>query len=133
MAQQQYDPEPFRRLLLELLGRTGETYRRASLAAGLCGNAISRFMEGARPSKHDCVALADHFGVNPNDLLQAARYEPYTFFDPSLIPEGEMCREVRELYEQLQRIKDPKHRERVLRTMKALVNPYINKMNKNRK
>jgi len=34
------------------------------------------------------------------------------------------------LYEQLQRIKDPKHRKRVLRTMKALVNPYINKMNK---
>jgi len=103
MAQQQYGPEPFRRLLLELLGRTGETYRRASRAAGLRGNAISRFMEGARPSKHDCVALADHFGVNPNDLLQAAGIE------------------------------DPKRRERVLRAMEAIVDTYLNKIEKKKK
>lgn len=125
MTQQPYDPEPLRQLLLELLRRTGESYRRASLAAGLPSNAISKYMKGIRPSRHACVALADHFGVNPNEFLQAAGYEPLHFFDRSLVQPGELSPEVQELAAQLQEIKDPVTRRRVIEAMATLLKPYL--------
>lgn len=125
MTQRQYDPEPFRQLLLELLKKAGESYRRASQAAGLPPNAISKYMKGIRPSRHACVALADHFGVNPNEFLQAAGYEPLHFFDRSLVQPGELSPEVQALAARLQQIKDPVTRRRVIEAMATLLNPYL--------
>jgi len=71
------------------------------------------------------VALADHFGVNPNEILQAAGYEPLHFFDRSLIQPGELSPEVKALAAQLQQIKDPTTRRRVIEAMKTLISPYL--------
>jgi lambda repressor-like predicted transcriptional regulator len=125
VSEHKYDPEPLRQLLVELLKKTGESHRKASLAAGLPSNAISKYLKGTRPSRHACVALADHFGVNPNEILQAAGYEPLHFFDRSLIQPGELSPEVKALAAQLQQIKDPTTRRRVIEAMKTLISPYL--------
>jgi len=125
VTQQQYDPEPFRQLLVELLKKTGESYRKASLAAGLPSNAISKYMSGLRPSQRACVALADHFGVNPNELLQAAGYEPLRIFDRSLMQSGEMSPEMQEVFAQIQQIEDPIVRRRMLEAIATLIDAYL--------
>lgn len=125
MAKQQYDPEPFRELLRMLLSKSGESYRQASLAAGLPHNAIFKYLRGVRPGRDACVALADHFGVNPNELLQAAGYEPIHFFDRSATESGELSPEVKALAAQLQQIKDPVARRRVMEVMETLINAYL--------
>jgi len=126
MAKQQYDPKPFQELLRMLLSKSGESYRQASLAAGLPHNAIFKYLvKGVRPRRDACVALADHFGVNPNDLLQAAGYEPLHFFNRPSTKPGEMSPEIRELAAQLQQIKDPVARRRVMEVIETLVNAYL--------
>lgn len=125
MAKQRYDPEPFRELLRMLLSKSGESYRQASLAAGLPHNAIFKYLRGVRPGRDACVALADHFGVNPNELLRAAGYEPIHFFERSAAQPGELSPEVQELAERLQQIKDPVARRRLMEAMETLINAYL--------
>ena len=125
MPKQEYDPKPFQDLLRALLRQTGESYRQASLAAGLPHNAISKYLRGVRPRRDACVALADHFRVNPNELLKAAGYEPLHLFDRSLIEPGELSPEVKELATRVQRIRDPVVRRRLIEAMKVLVDAYL--------
>jgi hypothetical protein len=119
----QYDPEPMKQYLLTLLRRTGESYRRASLAAGLPHNAIAKCMIGVRPSRFTCIALAIHFGVNPNDLLQLAGHETLPIFQCS-VPET-MDPNIRELATLLQQIENPATRIQVIEALKVLVEPFL--------
>lgn len=125
MAKRRYDPKPFQELLLILLSKSGESYRQASLAAGLPHNAIFKYLKGVRPGRDACIALADHFGVNPNELLQAAGYEPLHFFDRTTEKSEELSPEVQELAERLQQIKDPVARRRLMEAMETLINAYL--------
>jgi len=80
-----YDPSEFIPYLKRLLAERNESYRQASLGAGLDRSAVWRFMEqGTRPHRDACILLAQHFGVNPNEMLQAAGYEPIPLFDNTL-------------------------------------------------
>jgi len=109
-----------------LLSKSGESYRQASLAAGLPHNAIFKYLvKGVRPRRDACVALADHFGVNPNDLLQAAGYEPLRLFDRSSTKPGEMSPEMQELFAQIQQIEDPIVRRRMMEAIAALADAYL--------
>lgn len=124
-ARGKYLPERFQELLRELLKQSGETYKQASLAAGLDQAAVSRFMRGTRPSRSACIALADHFGVNPNELLQAAGYEPLRFFDPSASASDWQTPEAAEIAELIEAIPDPVIRKRVARAVKVLLRGYL--------
>jgi hypothetical protein len=120
----QYDPEPMKRYLLTLLRRTGESYRRASLAAGLPNNAIAKYMRGIRPGRLTCILLASHFGVNPNDLLQLAGHDPLPIFQlPEL--ENRIDPNIRELAMLLQQIEDPAIRIQVVEALKKLANLFV--------
>lgn len=125
MAKRRYDPRPFQELLLILLSKSGESYRQASLAAGLPHNAIFKYLRGVRPGRDACIALADHFGVNPNELLQAAGYEPLHLFDRMPEKSEDLSPEVQELAERLQQIKDPVARRRLMEAMETLINAYL--------
>jgi len=92
-----YDSTPLRQYLQRLLEETGESYRRASLKAGLHQGSVSNYMGGVRPSRDACLALADHFGVDPNDMLQVAGYEPMQIFGRMLPELDEMGIGIREL------------------------------------
>ena len=75
----------YQELLFRLLEESGESYRAASMAAGLSSATISNHMRRAvRPMRNACIALADHFGINPNVMLEAAGYAPPRFFDRTL-------------------------------------------------
>lgn len=71
-----YEPERFIPYVKRLLEERNETAREASLRAGLDRSALWRFIrKGTRPHRDACILLAQHFGVNPNEMLQAAGYD----------------------------------------------------------
>ena len=114
-----YQAEKFQSLLKQLLKRSGESYRQASKAARLDSSAISRYMRGTQPARDACVALADHFGVSPNDMLVAASYERMSFFDPADL-EG-LSPEVRDFAQTIQEIEDLETRQQVIWALKDLL------------
>ena len=121
MKRGRYDPDRFRAFLADLVRQTDETCEAASLAAGLDRGAVARFMQGARPNRIACVQLAEHFGVNPNEMLQAAGYEPLSFFAEGPVDEAWMNREIEGIIERIRQIKNPFRRRRVIRYMLDLL------------
>ena len=115
----EYDPRPLQALLRESLARTGESARGASLAAGLADNAISKYLRGrVQPSRDACIALAAHFGLDPNEVLRAAGYAPVPFYSTDLSPE------VRELATLLEQVEDADDRSRIIEVTKTLIDAY---------
>jgi len=117
-----YDPSEFIPYLKRLLAERNESYRQASLGAGLDRSAVWRFMEqGTRPHRDACILLAQHFGVNPNEMLQAAGYEPIPLFDLSLADSDEYPPEVKAVARALARIEDPERRRAACEAVHVLV------------
>ena len=77
----QYDPGPLNARLDELLKQHKDSFREASLKSGLDHQAIRRIRAGYRPQMHVCILLADHFEINPNELLQLAGWPTLKVFD----------------------------------------------------
>ena len=119
-----YNPIPLQELLRRLLSESQESYRTASVAAGLSPNTVSNYMNGIRPSRDASIALADHFGINPNEMLMTAGYEPLSFFEPPLT-ELKVSPEVKELAAIAERIKDPDIRKHLIKMTRALYEAYV--------
>jgi hypothetical protein len=99
-----------------------ESFREASLAAGLDHGAMLRYVKHhTRPTRESCIALADHFGVNPNEILTRAGYDPLHFFDRSLVDPSELAPEVAELALYLNRLSPLARRREVCQAVRALV------------
>jgi hypothetical protein len=77
---QKYDATALTNRLEKLLKVRNESYREASLRAGLDHAAIRRILSGQRPSVHTCVYLANHFGMNPNEMLLLAQWPELDIF-----------------------------------------------------
>jgi len=120
-----YDASLFQELLRKLLEESGESYRKASRAAGLHHTAISKYMSGVRPGRDACIALADHFGINPNKLLEAAGYEPLHFFDRREIDLTKLSPEGKEILEKLEQVTDPKIRKRLFEVIDVMLDGYL--------
>jgi len=114
----------FQQYLGQLLEQTGESYRKASLAAGLHQGSVSNYMGGVQPSRDACIALADHFGVHPNEMLQAAGYEPLALFNRWLGDPDQMSHEVRTLAGRIEAIRSPQGRALLLNTIEQVVELY---------
>jgi transcriptional regulator with XRE-family HTH domain len=108
-------------LLRRLLSKSGESYRQASLAAGLPNNAISRYLKGTRPGRDACIALADHFGINPNEMLQAAGYEPMRLFDRRLEDPEAIAPEVEALAAEIMAIEDDAVRQEMVQALRQIL------------
>lgn len=50
------------------------------MRAGLDHAAIRRIKAGQRPAVHTCVYLANHFGINPNEILGIAQWPELDIF-----------------------------------------------------
>jgi len=117
-----YDPSVFIPYLRRLLAERNESYREASLGAGLDRSAVWRFVEQeTRPHRDACILLAQHFGVNPNEVLQAAGYEPIPLFNLSLADPAEYPPEVKAVAGALARIEDPERRRAACEAVRALL------------
>ena len=72
-----------------------------------------------------CIALADHFGINPNEMLEAAGYEPLAFFEEGPLEPGQVSRDVEELATKIDQIPDPRIRRQVIGAMSVLLDMYL--------
>ncbi len=120
-----YNAQQFKSVLEKLIQGTNESYRQASEAAGLDSSAVSRYMTGTRPSRGACIALADHFRVNPNDMLQSAGYEPLRFFDRQEIDLGQVRPRTAKILEKLEQITDPEVRDRLYDVIEVILDSHL--------
>lgn len=118
----EYDREAFGAYLEQLRQERNESYREASMAAGLDHGAMRRYInDKQRPTRESCIALADHFGVNPNELLTRAGYQAMHFFDRSLVDPMAYPPEVEEVASSLARLEPVWRRRAVCRAVRELV------------
>ncbi|RLC56549.1 MAG: hypothetical protein DRI79_04495 [Chloroflexi bacterium] len=121
-----YDPTRLVATLERLLAERNESYREASLRAGLDHGAVRRYVrDGRRPSRDSLLALADHFGVNPNDLLVLAGYPPMQMFEREPADLNQLSPDVRSVVEDLERIGDPVLRRRLAEAIRLLIGGYL--------
>jgi transcriptional regulator with XRE-family HTH domain len=117
-----YDRAALADYLEELRQARNESYREASLAAGLDHGALLRYTKKrSRPTRESCITLADHFGVNPNEILTRAGYDPLQIFDRSLVDPDALAPEVEELAAFLNNLSPPARRREVCNAVRELV------------
>lgn len=121
-----YDPDRLTAVLEGLLAEHNESCREASLNAGLDHGALGRYIrDEKRPSRGSVLALADHFGVNPNDLLELAGYKRMQIFERRSADLEGLSIEVRNLLEDLESISDPVLRKRLAEAVRLLLAGYV--------
>jgi transcriptional regulator with XRE-family HTH domain len=99
-----------------------ESFRQAALRSGLDHGAFLRYIrKHQRPTRESCIAMADHFGVNPNEILTRAGYDPLHFFDRSLVDPQALAPEVEEIAVYLNRLSPLARRREVCQAVRALV------------
>lgn len=120
-----YEPEPFVKRLLELLEARNESYREASLEADLDHQAVRRYIHGKRPDRQACIVLADHFGINPNELLTLAGYATLKIFEPKTVSAKNLPPEAVAVAVAIAKIPDPGTRREVAKAIQVLLKKYF--------
>ena len=120
-----YDAEQIIKRLRELLEKRNESYREASLRAGLDHQGVRRVLEGQRPSMHICILLADHFGVNPNEFLTMAGWPALKIFDLRGIDPQNLPPEAVDIALAVGHIQDPGTRKAIVDAMLILLTKYL--------
>lgn len=120
-----YDPAAMIKRLRELLEKHNESYREASLRAGLDHQGVRRVLEGQRPSMHICILLADHYGINPNEFLTLAGWPALKAFDVFSIDTEKLPPEAIDIAVAVAKISDPGTRKAVVEAMLILVKKYM--------
>ena len=117
-----YDRSALAEYLDELRQDHNESFREAALRSGLDHGALLRYVKKhQRPTRESCIAIADHFGVNPNEILTRAGYDPLHFFDRSLVDPQALAPEVEEIAIYLNRLSPLARRREVCQAVRALV------------
>jgi transcriptional regulator with XRE-family HTH domain len=121
-----YDRAALADYLDRLRREHNESFREAALRSGLDHGAFLRYIRKQnRPTRESCIALADHFGVNPNEILTRAGYDPLHFFDRSLADPQALAPEVEEVAVYLNRLSPVARRREVCQAVRALVEAAV--------
>jgi transcriptional regulator with XRE-family HTH domain len=120
-----FDPEPLIARIKELLKKHNESYREASLRSGLDHQAIRRILSGQKPQMHICILLADHFGVNPNEMLHLAGWPTLKAFDVSVVDAVNLPPEATEVALAVAKISEPGVRREVTDAILILMKKYF--------
>ena len=120
-----YDPQPLIDRILELLEERNESYREASLASNLDHQAINRIRSGKRPLIQNCIQLADHFEINPNELLMLAKWPPLKAFDIHAESVENLPPEAVEVAKDIAKIENPGIRREVAKAIRTLLSKYF--------
>lgn len=123
--EEDYDPQPLIDRILALLEERNETYREASLASNLDHQAINRIRGGRRPTMISCILLADHFGINPNELLMLAKWPPLKAFDIHTESAENLPPEAVEVAMDIAKIANPGTRREVAKAIRILLAKYF--------
>jgi transcriptional regulator with XRE-family HTH domain len=117
-----YDPQPLVDRILELLDERNESYREASLASNLDHYAINRICKGQRPSISTCILLADHFEINPNELITLANWPKLKAFDIHTKSAEGLPPEAVDVAMDLAKIANPGTRREIAKAFRVLLN-----------
>jgi hypothetical protein len=120
-----YDPAPLQKRVEELLKQHKESFREASLSSGLDHQAIRRIRAGYRPQITVCILLADHFGINPNELLSLAGWPMLKTFDIHTESAENLPPEAVDVAKEIARIPNPGTRKVVAEAILVLVRKYF--------
>jgi len=120
-----YDPNPLKARVEQLLKKHGESFRQAGLRAGLDHQTIRRIRAGQRPSLSSVIMLADHWEVNPNELLVLADWPAMKVFDTRRPDQMELPPETIEVARALARIDNPGMRREVVQALLTLIEKYF--------
>ena len=120
-----YDSRPMIQRIEELLKHHNESFREASLDSGLDHQAIRRIRAGFRPQIEVCILLADHFGINPNELLQLAGWPTLKAFDIQTENAENLPPEAVSVAKEIARIPNPSTRKAVADAILVLVRKYF--------
>lgn len=120
-----YDPQPMIDRILELCEERNESYREASLGSNLDHQAINRIRKGQRPTIQNCIQLADHFEINPNELLILANWPPLKAFDIHADSVENLPPEAVEVAKDIAKIPDPGTRREVAKAVQTLLSKYF--------
>ncbi|HNZ14231.1 MAG TPA: helix-turn-helix transcriptional regulator [Anaerolineaceae bacterium] len=123
--QKDFDPMPLINRLRELLAATKDSYREASLKAGLDHQAVRRILEGQRPAMHICILLADYFNINPNELLFLADWPPLRAFEIYEPRAEHLPPEALEVALDIAKIPDADTRRQVADAIRILLKKYF--------
>ena len=119
------DLEPLITRLTELMEKHNESYREAGLNAGLDHQAIRRILSGQRPAMVNCILLADHFGVNPNEFLELAGWPTLKVFDVRGLETDSLPPEAVDVALALSRVPDPGVRKQLATAVITLLQKYF--------
>jgi transcriptional regulator with XRE-family HTH domain len=120
-----FDSEPLISRIKDLLKKHNESYREASLRSGLDHQAIRRILSGQKPQMHICILLADHFGVNPNEILRLAGWPTLKAFDVSIVDAVNLPPEATEVALAVAKISEPGVRREVTDAILILMKKYF--------
>ena len=121
-----YDPVCLAQVLDEQRQSRNESYREASLNAVLHHGALRRYnCDGRRPQRQALIALADHFSINPNELLPLAGYPPMQLFERVAVDPDSLPSDIGGLVEDLQRIPDRAQRRKLVEAVRVLLAGYL--------
>ena len=120
-----FDSGPLVKRVSELLEKNKETFREASLQSGLDHQAVRRILSGFRPQILACILLADHFGVNPNEILELAGWPTLKAFDIHAESAENLPPEAVAVAMEIARIPNPGTRKQVAEAILILVKKYF--------
>ena len=123
--QKRYDTQPLIDRILELCEQRNESYREASLGSNLDHQAINRIRKGQRPTIPNCIQLADHFEINPNELLILANWPPLKAFDIHADSVEDLPPEAVEVAKGIAKIENPGTRREVANAIQTLLSKYF--------
>jgi transcriptional regulator with XRE-family HTH domain len=120
-----YNPTPMVERLKELLEKYNESYRETALACGLDHQAVRRILEGYRPSMPTCILLANHFEINPNELLDLAGQPTLKAFEIQTASAEHLPPEAVDVAIKLSKIREPGTRKQVADAIMVLLQTYF--------
>lgn len=120
-----FDLGPFIARLNELMEKHNESYREAGMNAGLDHQAIRRILAGQRPAMVNCILLADHYGVNPNEFLELAGWPTLKVFDVRGLETDRLPPEAVDVALALSRVPDPGVRKQLATAVITLLQKHF--------
>ncbi|MBN1887061.1 MAG: helix-turn-helix transcriptional regulator [Thermoflexales bacterium] len=121
-----YNAEPLQKRLTQLMEQHNENYRATALRSGLDHQSVRRILVmGKRPNRETLIALADHFGINPNELLELGQYKPLRFFQIETASAEALPTEAVDVALDIAKIPDPGTRKAVAQAVRTLLKKYF--------
>jgi len=120
-----YNSKLFLARIDRLIEEKNMSMRYVGIESGLDHQAIRRLKAGRRPDMMYCILLADFFDINPNELLQLAKWPTLKAFDIQRVSAENLPPEAVDVALDIAKIPDPGTRKQVAEAVRVLLKNYF--------